>query len=63
MDLSATRVIDRPAEEVAGFCFDAANNPSWQRGMRICEWVTPGPIGVASTLLNERTAGPRRRAR
>ncbi|MFO7549204.1 MAG: SRPBCC family protein [Acidimicrobiia bacterium] len=53
MDLFATRVIDRPADEVAGFFFDAANNPTWQRGMRRCEWVTPGPIGVGSVYVQE----------
>ena len=49
MDLHATRVISRPASEVAEFFFDAANNPKWQKGMRLCEWEDPGPIGLGST--------------
>lgn len=49
MDLYATRVISRPSSEVAEFFFDASNNPTWQTGMRRCEWETPGPIGVGST--------------
>ncbi len=53
MELFATRLIERPAAEVADFFFDATNNPTWQRGMRRCEWVTPGPIGVGSTYVQE----------
>ena len=53
MDLHATRVINRPAAEVADFFFDATNNPVWQKGMRRCEWETPGPISVGSTYLQE----------
>jgi hypothetical protein len=53
MDLFATRVINRPSAEVADFFFDAANNPSWQKGMRRCAWETPDPIGVGSTYLQE----------
>lgn len=53
MELSATRTINRPAAEVADFFFDAVNNPSWQKGMRRCEWETPDPIGVGSTYLQE----------
>ena len=49
MDLYATRVIDRPSSEVADFFFDAANNPTWQKGMRRCVWESTGPIGVGST--------------
>ncbi len=53
MELSATRVIARPAEDVFAFLCDAANNPSWQRGMRSCEWTTPPPIGVGSVYEQE----------
>jgi hypothetical protein len=53
VELFATRVVERPAGEVADFFFDAANNPRWQNGMRRCEWITPGPIAVGSTYLQE----------
>jgi hypothetical protein len=48
MDLVAQRSIARPAAAVFDFVADAANNPSWQRGMKRCEWTTPGPIAVGS---------------
>lgn len=48
MRLTATREIDRPAEEVFAFFSDASNNPKWQDGMVSCEWTTPPPIGVGS---------------
>lgn len=53
MELFATRVINRPASEVADFFFDASNNPSWQKGMRHCEWTTPEPIAVGSEYVQE----------
>jgi hypothetical protein len=53
MQMHADRVINRRAEEVAGFFFDAANNPRWQSGMVRCEWETPPPITVGSTYLQE----------
>ncbi|HEX6219512.1 MAG TPA: SRPBCC family protein [Acidimicrobiia bacterium] len=49
MRMTAERTIDRPADEVAAFFFDAANNPKWQDGMVSCEWVSDPPIGVGST--------------
>jgi uncharacterized membrane protein len=42
-------LVTRSADEVFAFIADAENNPRWQRGMRSCRWVTPGPIGVGST--------------
>ncbi len=53
MELSAVRQIARPAAEVFTFLADAANNPSWQRGMRGCQWTSPPPIGVGSTYRQE----------
>ena len=53
MELFATRDIGRPASEVAEFFFDATNNPSWQKGMRHCEWTTPGPIAFGSEYVQE----------
>jgi carbon monoxide dehydrogenase subunit G len=48
MRLTATREINRPADEVFAFFSDASNNPKWQDGMVSCEWTTPSPIGVGS---------------
>lgn len=48
MEMSAERTIGRPADEVFDFFADASNNPSWQRGMRSCEWITQPPIGAGS---------------
>lgn len=49
MRLTATRGIDRPAEQVFDFFSDAANNPRWQSGMVSCDWTSEPPIGVGST--------------
>lgn len=49
MELTATRRIHRPAEEVFTFFSDASNNPKWQDGMVSCEWTSGPPIGVGST--------------
>lgn len=49
MEMSATRDIGRPAEDVFEFLADAANNPTWQRGMRSCAWTSMPPIGPGST--------------
>ncbi len=46
--MTATREIQRPADEVFAFFSDASNNPKWQLGMVSCEWTTPPPIGVGS---------------
>lgn len=48
MLMTATRTIARPAPEVFEFFADASNNPTWQKGMKECEWTTPAPIGVGS---------------
>ena len=48
MLMTATRAIARPAAEVFEFFADAANNPKWQKGMKECDWTTPGPIGIGS---------------
>lgn len=53
MELFATRTIRQPADTVAAFFFDAANNPVLQAGMRSCTWITPGPIGVGSRYTQE----------
>lgn len=48
MKMTATRQINRPADEVFAFFADATNNPKWQDGMVACEWRTPPPIAVDS---------------
>jgi hypothetical protein len=53
MRLHARREVGRPVAEVAGFFFDASNNPRWQTGMRRCEWETAPPIGVGSRYTQE----------
>jgi hypothetical protein len=53
MRLRAERVVPRPADDVARFFFDMANNTKWQRGMRRCEWETPPPVGVGSIYMQE----------
>lgn len=49
MELSARRVINRPAAEVFAYFSNAANNPEWQEGMQTCQWTSPPPIDVGST--------------
>ncbi len=49
MELSASRVITRPAGEVFAFFSDPTNNPLWQEGMESCLWTTDPPRGVGST--------------
>lgn len=49
MELHASRVIARPAEDVFAFVSDASNNPRWQGGMTSCEWTSPPPVQVGST--------------
>lgn len=49
VEMSVTRAIERPADEVFGFLSDAANNPRWQNGMRSCAWTSEPPIAVGST--------------
>ena len=53
MRLSASQIIQRPADEVFGFVADVTNNPRWQRGMRSCAWTSPPPITVGSTYRQE----------
>jgi len=46
--VSTTVEVARPAAQVFGVVADAAQNPRWQRGMRSCVWLSPGPIGPGS---------------
>ena len=49
MEMSVTREIARPADEVFDYLADVSNNPSWQKGMQSCEWTSEPPIGGGST--------------
>lgn len=48
MEFHVERTIEASAAEVAPFFFDATNNPSWQGGMKSCEWTTEPPIAMGS---------------
>lgn len=48
MELVATRVVARPADEVFAFISDSSNNPRSQKGQQLCVWTTPPPVGVGS---------------
>ncbi len=41
-------VVARPADAVFSHLADFSKNPTWQQGMRSCEWVTPPPLRVGS---------------
>mgnify|MGYP001825308084 CR=1 FL=1 len=45
--------INRPAAEVFEYISDFAKNPSWQNGMKSCEWITDGPVSVGSQYLQK----------
>lgn len=53
MRLSATREISSPAEAVFEFLAEVTNNPTWQNGMKRCEWITPAPMVVGSRYRQE----------
>jgi hypothetical protein len=53
MQLSVTRVIDRPAPELFAFVSDVSNNPRWQKGQVSCRWPSPPPVGIGSTYEQE----------
>ena len=49
MELTASRIIERPATDVFEFFSDPTNNPLWQEGMESCRWTSDPPVGVGST--------------
>lgn len=53
MEINVVRTINKPADDVAAFFFDVANNTTWQSGMKRCEWTSQPPIGVGSTYEQE----------
>lgn len=42
-----------PAEEAFAVVSDAEQNPTWQRGMRACRWITEPPLAVGSRYEQE----------
>lgn len=51
MRMTATRAVQRSADEVFRFLADASNNPRWQNGMISCEWRSDPPIDVGSSYV------------
>ena len=47
--------IDRPAKEVFDIVADMGQNPTWQRGMRSCVWITETPVRVGSQYVQVAT--------
>lgn len=45
--------ISRPAADVFAYLSDFAKNPTWQNGMKSCEWITQPPHGVGSQYLQK----------
>ena len=45
--------IARPAAEVFDYISDFAKNPTWQNGMKSCEWITEPPLQVGSQYLQK----------
>lgn len=45
--------IDRPATEVFAYLSDFSKNPTWQNGMKSCEWITEPPLRVGSQYLQK----------
>lgn len=43
--------IGRSAEDVFGYVSDFSKNPTWQNGMKSCEWLTEPPVGVGSRYV------------
>lgn len=49
IELTVSREIARPADELFAFLADMSNNPRWQRGMQRCTWTSEPPVAVGST--------------
>lgn len=50
LDVNAVEQIDAPAEAVASYQFDPANDPTWIGGVSTAERLTDGPIGIGSRV-------------
>ena len=49
MDLSATIMIDRPAEEVFDYVMAVAHDAEWRTGVVEAGFTSDGPLGVGTT--------------
>ena len=45
--------IERPSPEVFAYLSDFEKNPTWQDGMRRCEWITGPPLRAGSRYRQE----------
>lgn len=50
VDVTATIVIERPIDEVAGYAGDPSNAPTWSRRINSAEWQTDPPITLGSHI-------------
>ena len=50
VDVTASGTIGRPAEEVAAYLRDPANDTAWIGGLRSARLLTPEPVGVGSRV-------------
>lgn len=58
VDVTATIVIERPIDEVAGYSGDPSNAPQWYRRIASAEWQTEPPVTLGSQItFNARFIG------
>lgn len=50
IDVTVTRDIDRPREEVAAFCADPDNDTRWYVNIKEVRWITDRPARVGSRV-------------
>jgi carbon monoxide dehydrogenase subunit G len=50
VDVSATRTVQRPRDQVAAYLRDPANDSEWIGGIRSARLLTPGPVAVGSQV-------------
>jgi len=50
MDVTVSRIIDRPPEQVAAFAMNPDNEPRWIGGIKSSHTLTPLPLGVGTQV-------------